>query len=123
VNVFGSINRAEINENDGMMTVSHDGPQFFKRQRVLGSSGESKLSRRMDRHQGISPIRRRAVALLAQFTFWDLNSETAQDHAQTSRDTGIRGFLVVKRRLRWHRGFLRKADERRLSFPLAECVR
>jgi hypothetical protein len=123
MNLFDPINRAEINENDGMMPVSKKHTQLGQRHRVFGSSRESKLPSDINHLQGVSPKVRRAITLPAELTFRDVEAETAQDHSETSGHTRIRGFLLVKRRLRWHHDFLRKASERWLSFLQAECTR
>jgi hypothetical protein len=119
MNVFNPINRPEIDENDGMATGSHERTQFVQRHRVFGSSCKSKLSSDINHHQGVGAVRR-AIASPAQVGFSDVNAETAQHHSETGRHTRIRGFLGVKRRLRWHHDFLRKASERWLSFLQAE---
>jgi len=56
MNVFDAVNWAEINENDRILTLSNDCPQFFERQRVFGGSGETKLSRGINRQKRVSPI-------------------------------------------------------------------
>jgi len=56
MNVFDAVNRAEINENDRMPTLSNDRPQLFERERVFGGSGESQLSRGINRQKRVSPI-------------------------------------------------------------------
>ena len=43
MNVFDAVNRAEINENDRMPTLSNDCPQFFERQCMFGGSSESQF--------------------------------------------------------------------------------
>src|SRR5437867_1386168 len=106
-----------------MMTVSENHVQFLQRHRVFGSSRESKLPSDINHHQGVSAKVRRAITSTAQLTFRDGEAETAQDHSETGWHTRIRGFLLVKRRLRWHHDFLRKASERRLSFRQAEYTR
>jgi len=123
VNIFDGVDRTEINEDYGMVTFSEDHTQLVQRHRVFGSSRESKLSSDINRHQGVSAKVRCAIALPAQLTFRDVDAETAQDHSETGWHTRVRGFLLVKRRLRWHHDFLRKASERWLSFLQAECTR
>lgn len=73
VNVFDPINRSEIDENDGVVTVTQDCTQFVERDRVFGSSRKSKLSSDINHHQGFGAVRR-AIASLAQFTFGYVNT-------------------------------------------------